>query len=226
MNETSRRLAAALAIFLGAVALPAQADLFEFRWGYRWSIGSIAHDMAMPDSDPSTFRDVYVDGLRGYAFDAFSFDESRFLDFKGSGGTLVVEHLIRGDGGGPCDRDVPSLCYLIDSYTFLMGTTAAPVRLVATTPARVWDPGELPPFSWNLAAEWSLPLEGHVTSGRTSDPVLVMNEGAPTLHLRLATPVPEPGALGLLASGLVVIGAMRGGARRRRPWTPHEGGDA
>lgn len=199
------------ALFAG----PAMADLFEFQWGYRWSVGTIAHTTDVVDADPSSFRDVYRDSIRNYHFDAWSFEEAGLVRFSGHGGTLVVDHGRQAAGRDGCPADAAGC--LIDGFTFLLGTPEAPLTVSAGAVLIPFDAAG-PRLRASLDTAWSANLSGSIRSGRIDDPLDAMSEMYTSWHVRLASPVPEPGALVLMAAGLAVVttGSLRR-ARRARP---------
>lgn len=197
-----------LSLVKGCLALsalladPAMADLFEFQWGYRWSAGTIAHTTDVVDSDPSSFRDVYRDSIRDYHFDAWSFEEAGLVRFSGHGGTLVVDHGRQAAGRDGCPTDAAGC--LIDGFTFFLGTPEAPLIVSAGAVLIPFDaPG--PRLRASLDTVWSANLSGSIRSGRIDGPLDAMSEMVTSWHVRLASPVPEPGSLVLMVAGLAVV---------------------
>lgn len=195
------------------LAGPAMADLFEFQWGHRWSVGTIAHATDVVDADPSSFRDVYRDSIRDYHFDAWSFEQAGLVRFSGRGGTLIVDHGLQAAGRDGCPTDAAGC--LIDSFTFLLGTAEAPLTVSAGSVLIPFDAAG-PRLRDSLDTPWSASLSGSIRSGRIDDPLDAMSEMYTSWHVRLASPVPEPGTGGLLAAGLAVVTAG-GIGRARRP---------
>ena len=124
MTTTLKR---ACAIALASSALwaapAAQADVFSFNWGYRWSVGEIHHDAGIADSDPSAARDVYTGSILDFDLPGLRISDFTFPRLQGSGGTIIVDNAVPGSGA-------------VDTITFLFGAAvpgdSATYRLVAT----------------------------------------------------------------------------------------------
>lgn len=211
MGKHPWRSVALLIAGLGAMSLPARAALFEFQWAHKWGAGQISHHTGIPDSDPSSFREVFLGAIEAYHFYSYSIEENRPISFTGLGGSLQVEHVNTRPGVGDCVAAGAAGC-VTDTFTFLLGNPEAPLRLVASTLTTPYGGTWGAPARWPLDAAWQTPMNGTIERGAPSEWLGAMSEVGWSGHVNLASPVDEPAALALAAVGLALL------ARVGRRW--------